>query len=519
MALSLRLVADEVSTTVDAEIQRLSQLLVEDHQRALGRVRAQARARYAIIEAKRDRQSRDEWMAQLSPHAREVVENVLDDPPVVERFSTVDETLAAWDELIATGELTKLLIGRSAEGRSIAEYVLDGDDDRHAWVIGDVHSNEPLGNETGLYMARLLLAEGELGRRSKVTWHFIPCIDPDGMARNLWITDPEYTRNRDEVRTPWERQAIATFPCRYVSEDGNVVEVSPDVPEMLAMKERFDAHKGKIVAVVELHNADSGGGMFISQAVRQLPPDVRDQLLGDLVAIPSGLGIPLTRNPMEGADPNVPSFSGVTDIVATPALTGIPLAGYLPGVPVLHPDISLFVFKGAGDQRPTDHSYADIVRDFFVAERWEAYNLLAPGLRDAVALLPPSPLLDAALDRVRVLVSGIDREEALIHSPEAQRPATKEEAGYLIDYTRAISLRRSTATVRQALTEGISANPHPSVITFLAHVMEFELRCARRAEECTLRRVRKSDAVAAHAAVTKTFVERMAALPVPQPPG
>jgi len=75
-------------------------------------------------------------------------------------------------------------IGRSGEGRPI-ELVSFGQGAPSVLAYAYPHPDEPVGGATVLFLAeRLAAGDARLARAPVRSWHLIPCVDPDGAARN-----------------------------------------------------------------------------------------------------------------------------------------------------------------------------------------------------------------------------------------------------------------------------------------------------------------------------------------------
>ncbi|RJO73491.1 hypothetical protein D5S18_19965 [Nocardia panacis] len=171
-------------------------------------------------------------------------------------FPTVDQLHSALAEVARThpDRVTITEIGRSRAGEPL-RAVRVGGGARQIVVIGNPHPNEPIGMATIEHLVRALAAGADtLG----ATWHFVPCIDPDGTRLNEgWFAGP---RTRTAVaaefyRPPATEQPEWAFP---VSWDGALV--GTPLPETEALMTLIDRVRPALIA--SLHNADFGGGYF-----------------------------------------------------------------------------------------------------------------------------------------------------------------------------------------------------------------------------------------------------------------
>ncbi|MFJ6777315.1 M14 family zinc carboxypeptidase, partial [Kitasatospora sp. NPDC091257] len=193
-------------------------------------------------------------------------------------LSGLDDALAGYAELVPAGELvpsveelTRRLrgaaerapgvcrmrrIGSSRQGRAL-EVLSVGAGRRPVLVVGGPHPNEPVGYATIAFLAELAAARPEV--RDGVSWHFLPCVDPDGAALNeKWTSAPLdlYTEHRHFFRPALAEQPEWTFPIPW---RGGVHQFG--LPEQQALADLVDGLEP--AAVVSLHNAEFGEPFFV----------------------------------------------------------------------------------------------------------------------------------------------------------------------------------------------------------------------------------------------------------------
>lgn len=177
-----------------------------------------------------------------------------------ERLATLEEQREAVSMLAAThgSKLHRRMLGRSAEGRSI-ELLTVGQGGKSILVVGGPHPNEPVGGVSILSLLGLLLGDEALCQNTGSTWHFIHCIDPDGLARNArWIQRPlSLTSYLDDYFRPaFHQQPEYTFPLA-----GSGFGADRSTPENVVWQRALELTRPSLQ--VSLHNADIGGAFFL----------------------------------------------------------------------------------------------------------------------------------------------------------------------------------------------------------------------------------------------------------------
>lgn len=145
-------------------------------------------------------------------------------------------------------------IGKTRVGRSLNMLTI-GSGARHAVVIGMTHPNEPTGGLGALGLAETLAADDALRASLGLTWHIIPCADPDGAALNAaWFAGPydRATYARHFYRPPFGEQVEWTF--HMADREASGLEA---LPESRALMQVIDAYRPELL--VSMHNAEVGG--------------------------------------------------------------------------------------------------------------------------------------------------------------------------------------------------------------------------------------------------------------------
>ncbi|ANY07186.1 M14 family zinc carboxypeptidase [Pseudonocardia sp. HH130630-07] len=209
--------------------------------------------------------------------------------PAQDRYPSVDEMIAQEERIAAEHPdvVRRHRVGTSAHGEPITCLTI-GDTRRHAVVIGLPHPNEPIGGSTTLHLARRLAADPELLERLGLTWHLVPCIDPDGLRLNEgWLSGP-FTREhyaRHFYRQAGPEQIEWTFPVDHKDMYFDAV-----LPETLALMRLIDTYRPELLA--SLHNAETGGAYYyLSRAEAELHPVLQE--------VPERVGVPLHRGEPE----------------------------------------------------------------------------------------------------------------------------------------------------------------------------------------------------------------------------
>ncbi|MEV0536320.1 M14 family zinc carboxypeptidase [Kitasatospora sp. NPDC050463] len=147
-------------------------------------------------------------------------------------------------------------VGSSRQGRAL-DLLSIGQGERSVLVVGGPHPNEPVGYATITFLSTLLVERPELRRGA--SWHFLPCVDPDGAALNSAWTSSELDlalQHRYFFRPALAEQPEWTFPIAF---GGEVFRFS--LPETDALAAVVDELRPAVT--VSLHNSDFGAAFFI----------------------------------------------------------------------------------------------------------------------------------------------------------------------------------------------------------------------------------------------------------------
>ena len=227
------------------------------------------------------------------------------------RFPTVDEMQAFTHRLASASYdgVNVAEIGRSRADVPIHLVSIDVAAPRgRVLVIGQPHPNEPIGMATVRAMADRLAADRELRDAVGMSWHFVPCADPDGTRLNEgWFAGP-WTREhyaRNFYRPAGEQQVEWTFP--FHSDEFSVDRPMPETRALMVAIERVRPD-----VLVSLHNGELGGAYFYAS------PGA-DELYPRLTGLCTSYDVPLHRG-----DPETPLSEELS-----PAVYTVPTAAQL----------------------------------------------------------------------------------------------------------------------------------------------------------------------------------------------
>lgn len=306
-----------------------------------------------------------------------------------------------------------------------------GDGSRHALVFAFPHPNEPVGGLTSVVLAELLARDEELRRLLDLTWHVVPCIDPDGARLNEgWFGGP-FTRShyaRHFYRPAPDEQVDWTFPFAYKD-----AYFDAALPETIALMRLIDEHRPALLA--GLHNSETGGVYYyLSHEAPELYPLLH--------AIPTHLGLKLDLG--EAESPHTPRlapaiFRALSAEVAWDAsleagqepevisgATSVAYAGRY-GAFAIVPEVPYWTDPVADDTSETDASYADVLRAQSAgladlhATLERTYGTAAPELKLDTPFLRAGRAFTSAMAKLAE-EAGRRAEQA-----ESDRPATAAE--------------------------------------------------------------------------------------------
>ncbi|MFS8099733.1 hypothetical protein LFM09_21645 [Lentzea alba] len=373
--------------------------------------------------------------------------------PEIDRVCTVDELNAAVDALVAESLVCRVRrIGTSRQGEPL-RLLSVGHGARNALVIGCPHPNEPIGLLTVQYLARLVAETPELREGIDFTWHFIPCIDPDGTRLNEgWFAGPHTIRHyhSEFYRPAMCDQPEWTFP---VLDERAYFDAT--LPESEALARVIDELRPHFQ--YSLHNADFGGVFFI---LSKDVPGVAD----DLAQVAAGLGVPLSLGSVDTlgwpqAGPAVYLMPPAEAIIAanangSEARHGGSSTHYAEkyGTTTLITEVPFWHDPRASDAGDSGQSYAEVLRA--TAQQLREDAALLTGLRQRIQphLRVPSPMPPAAADFLDHAVSLATAHEAIAAMVGTRTASTAEvfAAESVVDMLR---LRTAGVLRRQLVVE------------------------------------------------------------------
>jgi hypothetical protein len=196
------------------------------------------------------------------------------DIPAYEAYPTIDEQYAATRQLAATyPDLVRVtVIGETRAGSPI-ELITVGEGERNVLAFGGPHPCEPIGCLTIDFMAQALCQNERLRHELGYQWHFIRCLDIDGMRLNEgWFKGPftplHYYRNMFRPLMPEQPEML--FPITY-----KTLKFDRPMPETVALKSAIDSLQPALM--LSLHNGEFGGAFYyISRRLEPVFPLFRE---------------------------------------------------------------------------------------------------------------------------------------------------------------------------------------------------------------------------------------------------
>jgi hypothetical protein len=353
--------------------------------------------------------------------------------PEYDGYATVDELLAGLRALAESHpELAHVRrIGTSRLGEPLWCLTI-GAGERDAVVVGFPHPNEPIGGLTALHLATTLCEDDALRDALGCTWHVVACVDPDGTRLNEGWFKGELTRERYArhfYRPAPDEQVEWTFPLAY--KDAYFDRV---LPETLALMRLIDETRPALMA--SLHNSEVGGVYYYLS--RPLPG-----VYDGLAALPARLGLPLELG--EPEMPHIPvlapaiyqsmpigtlyEFLAAMGVDPVEHITGGSSAEYAErhGTFTLVCEVPYWTDERAHDERPTDRTYADILRDQANLTGEFADTVLGAIAAVAGDLRADSPFLRATRSLTAHVADSAEETRRRAAAPAATRPATVAE--------------------------------------------------------------------------------------------
>jgi hypothetical protein len=164
------------------------------------------------------------------------------------------------------GAATLETVGVSRSGRPI-QMLSIGNGERSALMVAGAHSNEPSGPVAACTLAARLVAAPALRDALGYRWHFVACIDPDGLAMNEgWLADRSPQAYFEHYFRPaLHRQGEYSFPLT----SGNY-KFDQQPPENDAWCEALE--RTRPVLHIDTHNSDMAGVFYVASQSKGLGP-------------------------------------------------------------------------------------------------------------------------------------------------------------------------------------------------------------------------------------------------------
>lgn len=397
-------------------------------------------------------------------------------------FPTVDQMHAFTQEVkhehAAVADVD--VIGNSRGGDPIHSISI-GNGSRHAVVIGNVHPNEPIGLLTIQHLVVQLCTDAGLVKELDTTWHFVPCVDPDGTRLNEgWYGGPLTRSNvaRNFYRPPHEEQPEWTFPVEVA---GRVI--GEPLPETRAIMELIDQTHPSLVS--SLHNADFGGAFYyVSGGDEEYWAGLTGLL--DLAGIPLAGGLPDMPGARRLAEAvyQRSTFDEFYDAMAAgspdaePTLSGGSPADYAAkyGAADLVLELPIWTDPRGIDHTPGTRSLAELLRA--AADDYRRSAELLWGVLDSVRGQVPrdSPFYRALSRSIRGNAQIFDAKAAGAETGE-DRVATRAEEFMEVSWPEVMKLRAGGMVLR-LLDEAAAAGAGRAVERERdALVLEFDSWC------------------------------------------
>ncbi len=378
-------------------------------------------------------------------------------PTVDQVVSEVEKLAADRPEVCRTRRIGTSRLGEPLRMLSV------GHGSRNALVVGCPHPNEPIGLHTVLDLARRVAATPDLREGMDFSWHFVPCIDPDGTRLNEgWFPGPLTIRGYHEnfYRPAFEDQPEWTFP---VLDERAFFDRT--LPETQALARVIDELQPRFQ--YSLHNADFGGVFFILNG--GLPG-----MAEDLGAVAADQGVPLSLGPVdtlgwETAGPAVylmPPAETLIEAAARGTRDSVRHGGSSAhyaeryGTTTLITEVPFWHDRRADDVSDSGRSYADSLQHAATELRddravlSELYEEIRP------RLVVPSPMRTSIADQLTTAASAAAAND-MIAELTPPRPATVAEVFAASTVVHMLRLRASGMMRRQLAVEHAAGNQPP----------------------------------------------------------
>jgi hypothetical protein len=427
---------------------------------------------------------------------------------------TVDQVLSEVEKLAA--DLPEVCrtrrIGTSRLGEPL-RLLSVGHGARNALVVGCPHPNEPIGLRTVLDLAARVAASPELREGIDLSWHFVPCIDPDGTRLNEgWFDGPLTIRGYHEnfYRPAREEQPEWTFP---VLDERAFFDRM--LPETQALARVIDELRPRFQ--YSLHNADFGGVHFILNGGL---PGMAD----DLGRVAAEQDVPLSLGPMdtlgwETVGPAVYVMPSAQSLLQTPESVrhGASSAHYAEryGTTTLITEVPFWRDARADDVSDAGRSYGDTLRHAAAELRDDVDVLSEMYQRMRPRLVVPSPMRKSIVDQLAT-ASAAAAVNVMMAERTPERQATVAEAFAAATVVHMLRLRASGMMRRHLAVEHAAGNQPPSSRAVKRRLDElFDGWCAAAESDLSqepfpVRRLVSVQAEAALAVVSRLVGERCA---------
>ncbi|WP_432974679.1 M14 family zinc carboxypeptidase [Dactylosporangium sp. CA-233914] len=362
-------------------------------------------------------------------------------------FPTVEQMLAFTRDLAERfpSVASTRVIGMSRAGDPI-HAVTVGDGSRHAIVVGNPHPNEPVGLVTIQHLLTRLCQDDALRAELDITWHFVPCVDPDGTRRNEgWyggpITRSHYARHF--YRPSADEQAEWSFPVQWAGKTfGN------PIPETQALMQLIDATRPEFLA--SLHNAEINRGFFyVTGGDTEYWAGLTGLLADAGIAVERGLSdTPGARTFAPGVYEASP-FGVTHDVIAqadpqaAAALSGGSTRDYSAqyGTSILICEVPLWAIPEADDDSPGSRSMRDLLHAAAAANRENA-DLFTGILKRLDGRLPDAnPFYRAIVKSLPRWAAFFDGKAAVADSADDRTATRSEEFTELYGVPEMLKLR------------------------------------------------------------------------------
>lgn len=198
------------------------------------------------------------------------IQDVLDLIPEIDAFLTPDEMdentfnlQKKYPDLVKVDQ-----VGESTKKHPIYRLKI-GNGSKKCLIFGCPHPNEPIGAMMLEHLSRILCENENLRKELDTEFHFIKCVDPDGLNLNAgWLKGPfsYYNYASNFYRPSSETQVEWTFPFKYK----NYCWDTP-LSETKAVMKVIDEVKPDIM--FSLHNSSFGGVYwYVNKNNREVVP-------------------------------------------------------------------------------------------------------------------------------------------------------------------------------------------------------------------------------------------------------